>query len=80
MYKYVSQPTLFDIPPSVSIQEDINTEDTEMPPELSALTTRSEKASEHDIQKEVNPDSKEKILTRVLLLYSDKTCTEYNPS
>src|SRR5512137_2962193 len=42
MYKYVSQPTLFDIPPSVSIQEDINTEDTEMPPELSALTSRSE--------------------------------------
>ena len=80
MYKYVSQPTLFDIPPSVSIPEDIIPEDNEMPPELSALTGRPERTSEHDIQKEVNPDSKEKFLTRVLLLYSDKTCTEYNPS
>jgi transcriptional regulator with XRE-family HTH domain len=77
MCKYVS---LFDIPPSVNVSEEIVTDDTMIPPDLTSLTGSHEKASELNIQRNVDQGPKERTLTRVLLLYSDKTCTEYNPS
>lgn len=80
MYKYISQPTLFDIPPSVYVSEEVMSDDTRIPPEASSLTGSHEKASELNYQKNDNQNPKERTLTRVLLFYSDKTCTEYNPS
>jgi hypothetical protein len=80
MYKYISQPTLFDIPPSVAVSEEIMSGDTRIPSEPSSLTGSPEKATDLNYQKNDNQNPKEKTLTRVLLFYSDKTCTEYNPS
>lgn len=80
MYKYVSQPTLFDNPPSVNVSEEMMTDDTMIPPEPSSSAGSPEKAPELNIQSNEEHSPKERVLTRVLLFYSDKTCTEYNPS
>jgi transcriptional regulator with XRE-family HTH domain len=80
MYKYVSQPTLFDLPLPGAVSEEINREGIEIPQEMSSLPESPETASEYDNRKKDMAGSGEKILTKVLLFYSDKTCIEYKPS
>jgi transcriptional regulator with XRE-family HTH domain len=80
MYKYLSQPTLFDIPVSEGVSGDVGAEGGEVQSELYSPSDSPETQPDADIQGNYEESKKEKILTRVLLFYSDKTCTEYNPS
>ncbi len=80
MYKYTSQPTLFDIPLSEGISGGAATEVTELPSEPVYSSDRPETSSEAVSPGDDNHAMKEKVLTKVLLFYSDKSCSEYTPS
>ncbi len=81
MYKYVSQPTLFDTEPesavsgsqSFSVAQDA-VFDASVPQE------GPERASGMEFNEDTETRHSEKKLTRVLMFYSDKTFTEYRPS
>ncbi|MCU0366247.1 MAG: helix-turn-helix domain-containing protein [Bacteroidales bacterium] len=81
MYKYASQPTLFETEPQITVSEDqsfIETTEREngaMPP-----VEGQESASGIESNEKIEPERAEKRLTRVLMFYSDKTFTEYRPS
>ena len=80
MYKYTSQPTLFDIPLSEGISEEAATDSTELTSEP-VYSSESHETSSEAFSPGVNIlASKEKTLTKVLLFYSDKSFSEYNPS
>jgi transcriptional regulator with XRE-family HTH domain len=79
MYKYASQPTLFDIPmPEVVSGVEI-AEGTEMTSGPVSSSNIPETPSEA-INLRNDELGKDKILTKVLLFYSDKSFSEYNPS
>jgi transcriptional regulator with XRE-family HTH domain len=81
MYKYASQPTLFDTEPSITYSEEQSfseTQERETGPMPSP--EGQERASAIELKEEIEPEVKEKRLTRVLMFYSDKTFTEYRPS
>lgn len=79
MYKYASQPTLFDIPlPEVVSGVEI-AEGTEMPSGPVSSSNSPETPSEANILRN-DEHGKGRILTKVLLFYSDKSFSEYNPS
>jgi transcriptional regulator with XRE-family HTH domain len=79
MYKYASQPTLFDIPVSEAAGgRDIDeAAEITIDPEYSSGTP--EISSDPHIQPQ-DEEQKGKRLTKVLLFYSDKSCSEYIPS
>jgi len=80
MYKFVSQPTLFDTEmPSGSIGADDGAELSETLPEMSDGLKGPQTAPEGMPCREPNGDGA-KRLTRIVMFYSDKTFTEYNPS
>jgi transcriptional regulator with XRE-family HTH domain len=81
MYKYASQPTLFETEPHITVSEDQSF--SEAPDrEIGAMPSPEgqERASGIELQQEIEPERAEKRLTRVLMFYSDKTFTEYRPS
>ncbi len=80
IYKYTSQPTLFDIPLTGDVSEATHTGGGETPPEDSSFIVSPETSSESDNPGHDESGTGEKVLTKVLLFYSDKTCTEYKPS
>jgi transcriptional regulator with XRE-family HTH domain len=81
MYKFVSQPTLFDVEmPLSSSAEDEGAGSPELQPEASDASESLQKAAEGVLPvRESNGDGS-KRLTRIVMFYSDKTFTEYNPS
>lgn len=80
MYKYTSQPTLFDIPPAGVISGGASTEVTELPSEPVYSSGRPETAAETVTPEDDIHAMKERVLTKVMLFYSDKSCSEYTPS
>jgi len=78
MYKYASQPTLFDIPLSETITGEAVAEGTPSDPVPSSDSP--DISSELIHQGDYKPVATNKTLTKVLLFYSDKTCSEYFPS
>jgi transcriptional regulator with XRE-family HTH domain len=79
MYKYASQPTLFDIPLSDAVSGEAVSEGPEIPSDHISSLSSPETSSEAYIQR-IDDHGKDKILTKVLLFYSDKSCSEYNPA
>lgn len=81
MYKYSSQPTLFDTEPQITVSGDRSFSETpEREIGTMPLPEGQEGASGIELQEEIEPERAEKRLTRVLMFYSDKTFTEYRPS
>lgn len=81
MYKYASQPTLFDTEPPITYSEEQSfSETTERETGAMHSPVGQERASAIELKEEIEPDRLEKRLTRVLMFYSDKTFTEYRPS
>jgi transcriptional regulator with XRE-family HTH domain len=80
MYKHLSQPTLFDIPLPDGVSGETIAEGNEVSSESFSSSDRPETLSETNIQGNDDYGTKDKILTRVLLFYSDKTFSEYRPS
>ena len=81
MYKYASQPTLFDSEPQITVSDDQSFSEA---PEQEIGPLRSPegqgRASGIELKEVIDPERMEKRLTRVLMFYSDKTFTEYSPS
>jgi len=80
MYKYTAQPTLFDIPLSEGISGEAVAYDNELHSEPLNSSDSPEAPSEAVAPGNVEHVIKEKVLTKVLLFYSDKSCSEYTPS
>lgn len=81
MYKFVSQPTLFDVErPFSPSGEDDGTRLTELPEEMSDAPDGPQRAAKGELQLRVSDRDGAKHLTRIVMFYSDKTFTEYNPS
>lgn len=81
MYKYASQPTLFDTEPQVTVSEGQSFDETpEREIGIMPSPDGQEGASGIELKEEIEPERTEKRLTRVLMFYSDKTFTEYRPS
>ncbi len=80
MYKYTSQPTLFDIPLSEGVSGEAVDEVTGLPPESVLSAESHETLSGSGSLRKDEPGTNDKVLTKVLLFYSDKTCSEYNPA
>jgi len=81
MYKYASQPTLFETEPHITVSAGQSF--SEAPDrEIGAMPSPEglERASGIELKEETEPERAEKRLTRVLMFYSDKTFTEYRPS
>jgi len=79
MYKYASQPTLFDVPPYGAVSGETATEDTGLTASLQYPSDSPETSSEVKNRRS-DENENDKILTKVLLFYSDKSCSEYTPS
>jgi hypothetical protein len=80
MYKYVSQPTLFDAEPEIEPDKPL------LPPgdtqsRVVAQTPPEETESSHELNTYDGhlTDRSDKTLVKVLLIYSDKTFTQYIP-
>jgi transcriptional regulator with XRE-family HTH domain len=69
MYKYVSQPTLFDIPMSNDVSGEAFAEGTELPSEPVSASDSPETSSEAGIQRNDEHGAKNKILIKVLLFF-----------
>jgi len=80
MYKYTSQPTLFDIPLSEGVSGEAVAEGTELPSDPVYSSDSPGTASETSSLRNYEHGIKDKVLTKVLLFYSDKSCSEYNPA
>jgi len=81
MYKYVTQPTLFDEEPSESLFEQEREESgDEVPPVVFSPSERPENVPESNKKEPELTVKTEGRLTRVLLFYSDKTFSEYTPA
>ncbi len=80
MYKYTSQPTLFDIPLSEGVSGEVITEGTELHSEHASSAESPEVLSGTGSLRNEEQATKDKVLTKVLLFYSDKSCSEYNPA
>jgi transcriptional regulator with XRE-family HTH domain len=80
MYKYTSQPTLFDIPLSESLSVEAVAEGSELPSDPVSSSDSPETLSVSGSLRNDEQGTKDKILTKVLLFYSDKSCSEYNPA
>lgn len=80
MYKYTSQPTLFDIPLSEGVSGEAVPEGTELPSGPVSSSDSPETLPGTGNLRNEEHGTKDKALTKVLLFYSDKTCSEYYPS
>ena len=80
MYKYTSQPTLFDIPVSESVSGEAVAGGNEIPSDPAYSSDSPETSSETSSLRNYEHGIKDKVLTKVLLFYSDKSCSEYNPA
>lgn len=81
MYKYTTQPTLFDNEaPNIGSEEGKATQLPQSPEKRTDASVEPEKRSYDDIPVCDEKVSDQKRLIRVLLIYSDKTFTEFNPS
>jgi transcriptional regulator with XRE-family HTH domain len=80
MYKYTSQPMLFDIPLSESLSVESVAEGSELPSDPVSSSDSPETLSVSGSLRNDEQGTKDKILTKVLLFYSDKSCSEYNPA
>ena len=80
MYKYASQPTLFDVSLPETVSGEAVAEAGELPTDQVNSSDRTETSSEEHILRDGDHGSGNRILTKVLLFYSDKSCSEYNPS
>ena len=80
MYKYTSQPTLFDFPMSEGVSGENVAEGTELPSSPVSSSDSPETLSGTSNLGNDETGTKDKTLTKVLLFYSDKTCSEYNPA
>ncbi|MCI0522639.1 MAG: helix-turn-helix domain-containing protein [Bacteroidales bacterium] len=81
MYKYASQPTLFDAEPQTAVSggQSFNVAQ-EADFDASAPPEGPERATGMEINETIENGHPEKRLTRVLMFYSDKTFAEYRPS
>src|SRR5659263_248352 len=80
MYKYTSQPTLFDIPLKESVSGEAVAEGTDLSSGPVSSSDSPETLSGTGNLGNSEEGTKDKVLTKVLLFYSDKTCSEYYPS
>jgi len=81
MYKYASQPSLFgNEAPNNGYEGERAKEVSEMPEEESVPSEEPQTGSYAEIPAGDNQAGNQKRLIRVLLIYSDKTFPEYNPS
>jgi len=80
MYKYTSQPTLFYIPVSEGVSGETVAEGTELPSGPVSSSDSPETLSGTSNLRNDESEAKNKTLTKVLLFYSDKSCSEYNPA
>lgn len=80
MYKYTSQPTLFDIPLTESVSGEAVSEGTGLLSSPVSSSDSPETLAGTGNFRNDEPGTKDKALTKVLLFYSDKTCSEYYPS
>jgi hypothetical protein len=80
MYKYTSQPTLFDIPLSEGVSGEAVVEGTELPSNPVYSSGSPETSSETSSLRNDDHVIKDKVLIKVLLFYSDKSFSEYNPA
>lgn len=79
MYRYASQPTLFDVPVSEAITGEAVGEGNWVSSDPSPSAGTPEAVAETGHQIDDGSGSGNKTLTKVLLFYSDKTCSEYIP-
>ncbi|MCU0378958.1 MAG: helix-turn-helix domain-containing protein [Bacteroidales bacterium] len=81
MYKYASQPTLFEVEPKTAVYEEhLISVAPGMGDGTSGPLEGQEMASGIELNEESETGQPEKRLTRVLMFFSDKTFTEYRPS
>lgn len=80
MYKYASQPTLFDIPLSEGVSGEAAAEGNELPSDPDSSSDSPETSTGISSVRNIEHGLKDKVLTKVLLFYSDKSCSEYNPA
>jgi len=85
MYKYVSQPTLFDTsePPAGDEEIAMTTTQQFIESEAGARTEdMSDRQDYHETGKPgtVNSDDRGREIERIIMFYTDKTFTEYRPS
>ena len=81
MYKFVSQPTLFDNEVPETASEAGTEENAHLDwPEAPDSPESPETASEATVVPGLRTSDSDKRLTRVLFFYSDKTFTEYRPA
>jgi transcriptional regulator with XRE-family HTH domain len=81
MYKYASQPSLFENEPLNTVSDEtLPEEQPELPEERPEVSDSPQTSLNAEIQARDKVGDEKKTLTRVLLIYSDKTFTEYHPS
>jgi len=80
MYKYTSQPTLFDIPLSENVHGDVMDEVTGLNDEPVPSEESPESLPITGSLRKTEALVKDKELIKVLLFYSDKSFSEYNPA
>lgn len=81
MYRYTSEPTLFDNEPVNSAQDDVRHDAApESPPDAISGLKERESGPERDNRKGEPASLIENRLEKVLLFYTDNTFTEYLPS
>jgi transcriptional regulator with XRE-family HTH domain len=81
MYKYASQPTLFDTEAPMSLPEPDTASDLPHPlPDLPEAQEGREMPSAGIPAGELDSESSARHLTRIVMFYSDKSFTEYKPS
>ena len=80
MYKYVSQPTLFDSEPVIKTQDQVPVDlGTDVGADVIDGLESPKTTEASNIVSEITPERGERKLNRVLLFYSDKTFNEYRP-
>jgi transcriptional regulator with XRE-family HTH domain len=81
MFKYASQPSLFENEPLNEVPgETIHGEQPELPEEPPEVPDSLQTSLNANIPARDDMPDEKKTLIRVLLIYSDKTFTEYHPS
>jgi len=80
MYKYTSQPTLFDMPVSAGDSGAPADEGAVVSAEPLSSGESPVSLSDSGIVSRDEQGTRDKTLIKVLLFYSDKTCSEYNPT
>ncbi len=81
MYKFASQPSLFENEPLNTVSgETVPEEQPELPEDIQEAPESPQTSLKAEIKDRGDLEDENKTLIRVLLVYSDKTFTEYRPS